>query len=458
MTSTTVRPRPLAGPPGLRPSIRALVARPALVAVLAVLAVLLPTSVASAVPDGVYRTDDDGAVYSVTSGSARQLSYDEWVGAGRPSPAPAPTAYVSYPWSGTIYANTWWGQAATQRTLSFDAWVLAGRPAPQRTGWVPGSYFYVWGTSPDVGVVAPDGGYHWLTAAEWAASGYQPPVRRSNEGFAKLTWSSTIAFMTDLAAGQGRPIGYDTWSRENFPRPAQVQRFPGDQFYRQVGSSTVWYAGPTMNRTITLAEYQAAGSPPVSVQVTPGPPGSITEVVNKERPVQPLQYVPGDLRQPGLPLAGGNTLMRTEAASALERLAADSNAATGRTMTLVSAFRTYEYQRDLYNQYVRANGQAAADRFSARPGYSEHQLGLAVDIGESGSGCGLGQCFGGTRTSQWVAQNAWRYGFVVRYPDGAESITGYMYEPWHLRYVGVELSSHMQRSGVNTLERIFGLG
>lgn len=424
---------------------------------LALLLILVVPTSASAAPDGLYRTAYDGTIYSVSAGGARALGYDEWVGAGRPAAAPAPTVHVSYPWSSTIYAHTWWGASATQRTLAYPEWVNAGRPTPARTGWVPGSYLYVWATSPDVGLIAPDGSYRWLSAAEWAATGSLAPVRRSNEGFAKLSWSSEIAFLTSVSTGQGRPISFETWKRENFPRPASVQRFPGDQFYRQVGSSTVWYAGPTMNRAITWQEYVAAGSPAVRVDVTPGPAGSITEVVNKQRSTSPQRYHPGDLRQPALTLAGGNVLLRDEAATALERMAADSRAATGRTMTLISAFRTYDYQDGLYRQYVASHGQAAADRFSARPGHSEHQLGLAADIGESGAGCGLGQCFGATRTSQWVAQNAWRYGFVVRYPEGAEHITGYMYEPWHVRYVGTELSSHMQRSGVTTLEQIFGL-
>lgn len=412
---------------------------------------------AATAADGLYLTRHDGTIYSVSAGQARALSYGEWVAAGSPSPAPAPTSHVTYPWSPSVYAHTWWGASESLTTLGYDQWVRAGSPAPSVTGWVPGSYVYVWATSPDVGLIAPDGGYHWLSAAEWARTGYHPPVRRSSEGFAKLSWAAPIAFMTNVGAGQGYPISYETWERENFPRPASVQRFPGDQFYRQVGSDTVWYAGPTMNRPLTLAEYQAAGSPAIRVDVTPGGPGSRTEVVNKQRSTNPSRYVPGDLRTPNLPLAGSNTLMRDEAASALERMAADSNAATSRSMTLVSAFRTYSYQANLYNQYVRTHGQAEADRFSARPGHSEHQLGLAVDIGEAGSGCGLGQCFGGTRTSQWVAQNAWRYGFVVRYPAGMEHVTGYIHEPWHLRYVGVELSSHMQRSGVSTLEQIFGL-
>ncbi|PWD52123.1 hypothetical protein C8046_17220 [Serinibacter arcticus] len=428
----------------------------AAVAALAVALTILVPGRAEAVGDGTYTTRYDGTIYSVAAGNARALGYDEWVAAGRPTPTPAPTIHVSYPWSSTIYASTWWGASSTQRTLTYDEWVRAGRPAPSTTGWVPGSYVYTWATSPDVGLVAPDGGYRWLTAGEWAATGHVAPVRRS-EGFAKLSWSSEIAYMTNVGAGQGRPIGYATWARENFPRPLAVQRFAGDQFYRQVGSDTVWYAGPTMNRAITYAEYAAAGFPAVRVDVTPGPAGSVTEVVNKQRSTNPLRYVPGDLRQVNIPLAGGNTLMRTEAAGALERLAAASNAATGRTMTLVSAYRSYDYQANLYNQYVRTHGQAEADRFSARPGHSEHQLGLGVDIGEAGSGCGLGQCFGATRTSQWVAQNAWRYGFVVRYPAGMEHVTGYIHEPWHLRYVGVELSSHMQRSGVTTLEQIFGL-
>ena len=101
-------------------------------------------------------------------------------------------------------------------------------------------------------------------------------------------------------------------------------------------------------------------------------------------------------------------------------------------------------------------GPEAADTASARPGHSEHQTGLAVDVGE-GSGCDLRVCFDGTATAAWVAEHGPEHGFVVRYPWGEHGTTGYWYEPWHLRYLGTERAQELARSGAATLEEFSGL-
>jgi D-alanyl-D-alanine carboxypeptidase len=106
---------------------------------------------------------------------------------------------------------------------------------------------------------------------------------------------------------------------------------------------------------------------------------------------------------------------------------------------------------------VEKNGWWWADRSSARAGYSEHQTGWAVDLYDSDV-CRLKRCFGRSAAGTWVAAHAWEYGFIIRYPDGAVDITGYIWEPWHLRYVGIELSTEMHETGVQTLEEFFGLG
>jgi D-alanyl-D-alanine carboxypeptidase len=110
----------------------------------------------------------------------------------------------------------------------------------------------------------------------------------------------------------------------------------------------------------------------------------------------------------------------------------------------------------LYNGYVAKDGQAAADRYSAKPGTSEHQTGLAMDVCLANSGCSLEQAFGDTPAGKWVAANAHKYGFIVRYLPGKDAITGYEYEPWHLRYVGIELATELQRNN-KTMEEFFGL-
>ncbi|GMA30626.1 D-alanyl-D-alanine carboxypeptidase family protein [Litorihabitans aurantiacus] len=134
---------------------------------------------------------------------------------------------------------------------------------------------------------------------------------------------------------------------------------------------------------------------------------------------------------------------------AFETMRAEA-ARSGLTLRIVSGYRSFSYQAGLYDRYVRQHGQAAADRFSARPGHSEHQTGLAMDVNStSGS-------FGSTPEGRWVRDNAHRFGFVVRYPEGKEHITGYMYEPWHLRHLGVDLATSLHTRGL-TLEEHLGI-
>jgi D-alanyl-D-alanine carboxypeptidase len=102
-------------------------------------------------------------------------------------------------------------------------------------------------------------------------------------------------------------------------------------------------------------------------------------------------------------------------------------------------------------------GKTAGERLAARPGHSEHQTGLAIDVSTTQLGCRIGP-FGSSKASKWIAENAWQYGFIVRYPSNAKTpITGYVWEPWHLRFVGVELATDMRSKKITTLEEFFGL-
>ncbi|MFE7404546.1 M15 family metallopeptidase [Isoptericola sp. NPDC057559] len=176
-------------------------------------------------------------------------------------------------------------------------------------------------------------------------------------------------------------------------------------------------------------------------------------LVNKSRPISPRGWAPDDLVRPDVPALGGHDRLRPRAARALERLAAAADHATGRELVLASAYRSEADQRRLYARYVAGHGRREADTFSARPGFSEHQTGLAVDVTQQGTSYTR---FGRTETGRWVAANAWRHGFVVRYPKGAEDVTGYSAEPWHLRYVGTALATRMHLAGTGTLEEAFG--
>lgn len=188
-------------------------------------------------------------------------------------------------------------------------------------------------------------------------------------------------------------------------------------------------------------------------------PTSIWVVVNKNRAL-PNNYQPADLVVPNVRLAGSalseNMHLRRVTARALEDL---FTAAAGQKINLKlgSGFRSQVSQSTLYHSYVVSVGQTEADRASARPGHSEHQTGFAIDVEAADGVCNIQQCFANTAEGKWLATNAYKYGFIIRYPNGKETITGYEYEPWHIRYVGVELSSQMRRTGVLTLEEFFGL-
>ena len=188
---------------------------------------------------------------------------------------------------------------------------------------------------------------------------------------------------------------------------------------------------------------------------------SLWAVVNKLRPLTPKTYVPSNLVVPNIPLRGNITstekYVRSDTATALEKMVADATA-QGVHFNLQSGYRSYDFQVTLYNRYVQQQGQAAADTQSARPGYSEHQTGLAADLGgTSNPSCNVEAFYGTTAESNWLAANADKYGFIVRYPQDKTPITGYTYEPWHVRYIGTELSTELQDKNIQTLEEFFGL-
>lgn len=189
---------------------------------------------------------------------------------------------------------------------------------------------------------------------------------------------------------------------------------------------------------------ELAASPLVSVAAVPltaleqQEPERLYALVTREEPVDPLDYVPDDLE----PLPGDFYQARAEVVEQLTALI-EAAADEGHPLVVTSGFRDRDTQAGTYQDWVRRSGAAAADRLSARPGHSEHQLGLAVDL----AGTCAYQCFGDTDEGRWVAANAHRWGFIVRYPEGGEQVTGYAAEPWHLRYVGPRAAWAMHLRG-----------
>lgn len=182
---------------------------------------------------------------------------------------------------------------------------------------------------------------------------------------------------------------------------------------------------------------------------------SLQVVVNKLRPMEPPDFAP-ELVAVSTGQEGGE-LVRPELDAALGELDAAMRAAIGEGTYVTSSYRSYALQSQYYQDAIGRFGQAAADTTSARPGHSEHQTGLAIDLMSTAMSCRLDHCFGETAAGRWIAAHAWEFGFVVRYPEGSDAVTGYAWEPWHLRFVGTEVTTAMHDGGTATLEEQFGL-
>jgi D-alanyl-D-alanine carboxypeptidase len=188
-------------------------------------------------------------------------------------------------------------------------------------------------------------------------------------------------------------------------------------------------------------------------------PESTWIVVNKQNPLNPIDYVPKDLVAPQFPVLNANPYgrkLRKEASKAAYKLAMAMKAAGKGSLVIQSAYRSYAEQKTIHARQVEKYGLTTGEALAARPGYSEHQTGWAMDVSARGQGCQIRVCFGQTKAGRWLAGNAWRFGFIIRYPSEAMEVTGYQYEPWHLRYVGQGLAMVMHYDKVRVLEKFFG--
>ena len=181
-------------------------------------------------------------------------------------------------------------------------------------------------------------------------------------------------------------------------------------------------------------------------------------LVNKDHPLK-KNYKPDDLeaiKYYASDRLESSRYMRAEAAEAFHNLveAAEKDHIE---LRMTTAYRSYDFQKVLYDSYVEKEGQAAADQFSARPGSSEHQTGLAVDVSSPSVDYQLTDEFGKTKEGNWLANHAYQFGFILRYPKEKEDITGYMYEPWHIRYVGFEAAKEIYENHLTLEEFLEGL-
>jgi zinc D-Ala-D-Ala carboxypeptidase len=174
---------------------------------------------------------------------------------------------------------------------------------------------------------------------------------------------------------------------------------------------------------------------------------SLAVVVNKRRPLNPIKYKP---------TLGSYNLAKPASDALVVMHAAMAKAGAG-DLLLGSGYRGYYEQRAIYQRNLGRYGLTKTLQLTAKPGFSEHQTGLAADLWAAGQGCRLYPCFADTKAGKWLAANAWRYGFILRYPQGATSVTGYEYEPWHFRFVGKPMAKAMHISKIAALETFLDL-
>ncbi|UQN14692.1 M15 family metallopeptidase [Gulosibacter sp. ACHW.36C] len=214
---------------------------------------------------------------------------------------------------------------------------------------------------------------------------------------------------------------------------------------------------PTPTQSPTASAAPGAPTTKLPYDISTG--SSVTVLVNKHYSLDPVDYAPKPtvkLTDIDVPSMNDHSL-REDAAEAFKDMY-EAALDDGITLDMTSGYRDYELQTELYNGYVEDLGQKGADLTSARPGSSEHQTGLAADISAPGeSDCILTECFSETEASDWLVEHSYEYGYILRYPDGETDVTGYEYEPWHYRFIGVDAAAAYHESGAATYEEFLGV-
>ena len=230
---------------------------------------------------------------------------------------------------------------------------------------------------------------------------------------------------------------------------------------------------PTFTPIPTLPPYTSTPTPTITPTPTPTDipsvqtvweapvtdPADYTFLVNREHALS-SDYVPEDLtyisHAANTSSSEDKYMLRRVAAEAFDALCDAAYSEKELSIVGVSGYRSYERQYNLYAGYLIRDGISNTNYYSAAPGTSEHQSGLAIDISCKSCGYDLVNSFAKSKEGEWVAENAWRFGFIIRYAESKVDITGYAYEPWHIRYVGIPLAYYLYMSGL-TLEEYYGV-
>lgn len=227
-----------------------------------------------------------------------------------------------------------------------------------------------------------------------------------------------------------------------------VSRFGGDEPVPAEPVATGTGTAVATSEPTPRATAASTMAPVPTVYAAVVPCGDMLAPLDKEHRLA-ADCEPPDLEAvPGALVADGTHYLRRETLAAIRELF-DAASRDGYRLFVNSAYRSYGVQEQTFNQWVQSSGLAYAERTSARAGHSEHQLGTTADVGYPGH---FLEGFTGTAEATWLAANSWKYGFIISYPNGKEDITGYAYEPWHIRYLGKEAAKSVHDSGLTLHE------
>lgn len=276
---------------------------------------------------------------------------------------------------------------------------------------------------------------------------------------------TAIGILLSIASA---PVATSAERVRPMPEPVVVQEVPAVQVGAAIAADpcsepAVQQAIAAADDAATIAGFGGGESFRAAVVAGNAPcialddPTHAWVVVNKARPLAPVDFAPQSLADMPLQMTTSSGQARTDVAAAVGVMAQAAEAAGAGRIGANNGYRSYGLQEKTHAAHVRNRGQDQADAASARAGHSEHQTGLALDLVACDPACGEIEAFGATPQGAWVAEHAWEYGFIVRYEQVGTGVTGYQPEPWHLRYIGTELAAAYHHGGFHTLEEFFGL-